>query len=241
MGWMNDSLSYMSVDPYFRKGCHDKLTFSMMYAFSENFILPVSHDEVVHGKKSLLDKMAGEYDDKFANNRAFLGYMMAHPGKKLTFMGEEFGQFKEWDYKEGVEFFMTVYPLHYKLLQFYKAINFIYKEHEAFYTIDDGWNGFEWLDVDNALNNVLAFKRVGKNGEEIIAIISFNGADIENYKLNVDARKCVVILNSDDKAFGGSGKIRKKVYVNKRAKDNKKRYELEIYMPKLSCVYLKKL
>ena len=239
MGWMNDVLSYMSVDPFFRKGSHNKLTFSLMYAFTENFILPISHDEVVHGKKSLLDKMPGSYEEKFANNRAFLGFMFAHPGKKLTFMGEEFGQFKEWIYKEGVEFFMTVYPLHYKLWLLYKEINNAYKSHDAFYSIDDSWGGFEWLDADNSLNNVISIKRAGVSGEEVVAIISFNGADINGYQLNVDGKRYELLLNSDDKKFGGSGKMRKKVFNAKRNYNGGKKYKIELHLPALSFIYLK--
>ena len=241
MGWMNDVLSYMSVDPFFRKGSHNKLTFSLMYAFTENFILPISHDEVVHGKKSLLDKMPGSYEEKFANNRAFLGFMFAHPGKKLTFMGEEFGQFKEWNYKEGVEFFMTVYPLHYKLWLLYKEINNIYKSHDAFYSIDDSWGGFEWLDADNSLNNVISIKRAGVSGEEVVAIISFNGADLNGYQLNVDGKRYELILNSDDKKYGGSGKMRKKVFNAKRNYNGGKKYKIELNLPALSFIYLKKV
>ena len=241
MGWMNDVLSYMSVDPFFRKGSHNKLTFSLMYAFTENFILPISHDEVVHGKKSLLDKMPGSYEEKFANNRAFLGFMFAHPGKKLTFMGEEFGQFKEWNYKEGVEFFMTVYPLHYKLWLLYKEINNAYKSHDAFYSIDDSWGGFEWLDADNSLNNVISIKRAGVSGEEVVAIISFNGADINGYQLNVDGKRYELLLNSDDKKFGGSGKMRKKVFNAKRNYNGGKKYKIELNLPALSFIYLKKV
>ena len=241
MGWMNDVLSYMSVDPFFRKGSHNKLTFSLMYAFTENFILPISHDEVVHGKKSLLDKMPGSYEEKFANNRAFLGFMFAHPGKKLTFMGEEFGQFKEWNYKEGVEFFMTDYPIHYKLWLLYKEINNANKSHDAFYSIDDSWGGFEWLDADNSLNNVISIKRAGVSGEEVVAIISFNGADLNGYQLNVDGKRYELLLNSDDKKFGGSGKMRKKVFNAKRNKCGGKKYKIELNLPALSFIYLKKV
>ncbi len=241
MGWMNDVLSYMSVDPLFRKGSHNKLTFSLMYAFSENFVLPISHDEVVHGKKSLLDKMPGTYEQKFANNRAFLSFMMAHPGKKLTFMGEEFGQFKEWNYEEGIEFFMTVYPLHYKLQQFYKKVNNVYKNQKALYSIDDSWSGFEWLDADNSANNVVAFNRHSGDGEEIVVIVSFNGAPINNYKLAVNGKRYERILNSDDKEFGGNGLTRKNVYNLKRNRGNGKKYLLKIDMPPLTAVYLKKV
>ncbi len=240
MGWMNDALSYVETDPYFRKYHHNKLTFSMMYAYSENFVLPVSHDEVVHGKKSLLDKMPGDYDDKFAGNRAFMGYMISHPGKKLTFMGEEIGQFKEWDFADGIEFFLLDYPKHRELHEFYKELFAFYKNNDAFYSIDDNWTGFEWLDADNADNDVIAYKRKGASGEEIIAVISFNGAAIKNYVLPVDGKKYKVVFNSDDKRFGGLNKVKKTVYNAQKAKDLKRPYKISLEMPKLSFVYLLK-
>ena len=240
MGWMNDALSYVETDPYFRKYHHNKLTFSMMYAYSENFVLPVSHDEVVHGKKSLLDKMPGDYDDKFAGNRAFMGYMISHPGKKLTFMGEEIGQFKEWDFADGIEFFLLDYPKHSELHEFYKELFAFYKNNDAFYSIDDNWTGFEWLDADNADNDVIAYKRKGASGEEIIAVISFNGVAIKNYVLPVDGKKYKVVFNSDDKRFGGLNKVKKTVYNAQKAKDLKKPYKISLEMPKLSFVYLLK-
>ena len=240
MGWMNDALSYAATDPYFRKYHHNKLTFSMMYAYSENFVLPVSHDEVVHGKKSLLDKMPGDYEDKFAGNRAFMGYMISHPGKKLTFMGEEIGQFKEWDFADGIEFFLLDYPKHRELHEFYKELFAFYKNNDAFYSIDDNWTGFEWLDADNADNNVIAYKRKGASGEEIIAVISFNGVAIKNYVLPVDGKKYKVVFNSDDKRFGGLNKVKKTVYNAQKAKDLKKPYKISLEMPKLSFVYLLK-
>ena len=239
MGWMNDILAYMEVDPYFRRFHHDKLTFSLMYSFSENFILPISHDEVVHGKKSLLDKMPGEYHDKFANNRAFLGYMMAHPGKKLTFMGEEFGQFKEWDYKEGLEFFLTEYTLHEKLRVLYKDINLLYKTTEPLYEIDYSWDGFEWIDVNNKLDNIICFKRTSKNGKELYALISFNGADISNYFLKLPRGKYKVIMNTDDVKYGGNGLSKKRVYTSTNNKKYKQ-HGFEINIPKLTCLYLEK-
>ncbi len=240
MGWMNDALSYVETDPYFRKYHHNKLTFSMMYAYSENFVLPVSHDEVVHGKKSLLDKMPGDYEDKFAGNRAFMGYMISHPGKKLTFMGEEIGQFKEWNFAEGIEFFLLDYPKHRELHEFYKELFAFYKNNDAFYSIDDNWTGFEWLDADNADNDVIAYKRKGASGEEIIAVISFNGGAIKNYVLPVDGKKYKVVFNSDDKRFGGLNKVKKTVYNAQKAKDLKKPYKISLEMPKLSFVYLLK-
>lgn len=240
MGWMNDVLSYLEVDPLFRKHHHNKLTFSMMYAFNENFVLPISHDEVVHGKKSLLDKMPGSYEDKFANNRAFLGYMLAHPGKKLTFMGEEFGQFKEWAYKEGLEFFMLNYPMHNKLHYYYKDANAFYKNNEAFYSIDDGWDGFSWINADDSDNNILSFIRKGKNGQEIIVIVSFNGADVNDYKININRGKYKVVFNSDGLKYGGSGKLKKRIFNSTKTKcDGVEGFKINI--PKLSCIYLEKL
>ncbi len=236
MGWMNDVLSYVEIDPLFRKDHHSKLTFSLMYSFSENFILPISHDEVVHGKKSLLEKMYGTNEEKFAMNRAFLGYMFAHPGKKLTFMGEEFGQYKEWAYKEGLEFFMMDYPLHKKLSIFYMDMNMLYKTHDALYSIDDSWQGFEWIDADNANNNIIAFKRKGLSGEEIIAVISFNGSDIKSYKLPVDGDNYKVLINSENSKYGGEYKYQKRIYKSKKDKNNNK-YIL-IDLAKLSFIYL---
>ncbi len=240
MGWMNDILSYVKVDPYFRKYDHNKLTFSMMYAFSENFVLPISHDEVVHGKKSLLDKMPGTYEEKFANNRAFFGYMLAHPGKKLTFMGEEIGQFKEWNYKEGIEFFMLEYPLHDALNKYYKDANAFYKNCNAFYSIDDSWDGFEWLNANDYERNIISFTRKGDDGSEIIVLVSFNGADLDNYKVFAKRGKYKVVFNSDELKYGGSGKLTKRTYNATKGRNDKKE-GFYIDMPKLSCVYLKRV
>ena len=149
MGWMNDTLEYIKTDPFFRKSIHNKLTFSMFYAFSENFVLPVSHDEVVYGKCSLLNKMFGEYYDKFKSMRAYLSYMMAHPGKKLTFMGTEFAQFKEWDYQAGIDFCLLEYDTHKNMHKFVKALNHFYLEHPELFEEDYSWKGFDWLVPDD--------------------------------------------------------------------------------------------
>ena len=237
MGWMNDTLSYMSCDPLFRSGCHNKLTFSMYYAFSENFILPISHDEVVHGKKSLLDKMYGDIPQKFASLRTYMAYMFAHPGKKLSFMGNEYGQFKEWDYEEGLEFFMLDFELHKKLFRYNKKLNNIYKNSRPLYEIDDSWSGFNWISVDERDNNVLAFKRVDNNGTELIALFNFSGKDFNSYRLGVDNGEYSLLLNSDAKKFGGSGIIKKRIYKSSRKKAHNSDYSINIKLPKHTAMY----
>ena len=238
MGWMNDVLSYVKIDPLFRKYEHNKLNFSMMYAFSEHYILPISHDEVVHGKASLLNKQFGDYDDKFAGDRAFMGYMTAHPGKKLMFMGCEFGQFKEWNYKEGLEFFLKDYEKHNKLDRFFTELNEFYLSEPALYGDDDGWNGFEWLAADDSEKNSLAFVR--KYGErQIVAVINFSGADFA-YRIGVEKGEYKVVFNSDKTIYGGNGKNKKRVYKSEQKEWGGKPDSIEIEMPKLSFIYLLK-
>ena len=206
IGWMNDTLSYVALDPFYRKDNHGKLTFSMFYAFSENFILPVSHDEVVYGKKSVLNKMYGDYDQKFDLMRTFLMYMFAHPGKKLTFMGTEFGQFSEWDNSKGIDFMLLDYEKHRKMFDFTKQLNHIYKDNSEFYEIDYSWEGFRWLTPDDHTNNVIAFQRRNKKGETIICIANFSPVRHEYYRVGVEPGKYEEILNSNDARFGGCGR-----------------------------------
>lgn len=241
MGWMNDVLAYVSTDPYFRKHEHSKLTFSMMYSFSENYVLPISHDEVVHGKYSLIGRMPGEYEDKFAGVRSFMGYMMSHPGKKLNFMGSEFGQFKEWAYKEGIEFFLKEYPLHNKLSVMTKELNILYKSTPAFYEIEDSWDGFEWLAADDNDRNFLAYQRKDRKGNIYVVMINFSGEDYYGYRLGVAKGKYQVVFNSDSVRYGGNGKIRKRVYKTEKSFSHGKEYSIGFNLPKLTCVYLKKI
>ncbi len=239
MGWMNDSLSYFKVDPLFRKGSHNKLTFSMMYAFSENFVLPISHDEVVHGKGSLINKMSGEYEAKFENVKAFMGYMFAHPGKKLIFMGQEFGQFKEWAYKEGLEFFLLEYEKHSKLREFFKDLNRFYVDHDALYSIDYSWEGFEWLIADDENNNSLSFLRKGESGEEILAFFNFSGNDLKGYQIGVnESCEYEIAFCSSDEKYGGEGKIKRKKIASKKCNFNGKKYAIKLDIEKFSFIYL---
>ena len=207
IGWMNDTLEYVSIDPFFRKDNHDKLTFSMFYAFSENFILPISHDEVVYGKRSLLNKMYGEYDQKFDLMRTFLTYMFAHPGKKLTFMGTEFGQFDEWNNAKGIDFMLLGFEKHNKMLSFTKDLNHLYINSSELYEIDYSWEGFKWLTADDRKNNVVAFERKNKKGEAIICVCNFSPVPHENYRVGVEPGSYEEILNTNSVKYGGNGTL----------------------------------
>ena len=205
MGWMNDTLDYISTDPFFRCGKHNKLTFSLMYAFNENYVLPISHDEVVHGKKSLLDKAFGDYEQKFATIRAYLAYMMTHPGKKLMFMGNEYGQFREWDFAGELEWFMTGYEMHQKLREYVKALNHLYKDTSALWELDCSWEGFRWIYADRSEDNVFAYMRIDKSGRKLIIILNFSGTEHKDYTVKVPVGGWYrELLSSDDYSYGGN-------------------------------------
>ncbi|MEG1560519.1 MAG: 1,4-alpha-glucan branching protein GlgB [Clostridia bacterium] len=187
MGYMNDTLAYMELDSFFRKYNHDKLTFSICYAFSENYILPFSHDEVVHGKRSLINRMIGDYGEKFAQLRLLFSYQYAFPGKKLNFMGSEFGQFIEWDSKSTINFFLLEYDKHNELHEFVRALNAVYKKNPPLYEVDCERYGFEWVSVDDSLHSVIAFFRIDKQNRRILCIFNFTPVSHEPYRLRLKA------------------------------------------------------
>ena len=241
MGWMNDTLKYMEQDPFFRKSHHGKLTFSFMYAFSENFILPLSHDEIVHGKNSILNKMPGYYEDKLAHVKNLYSYQMAHPGKKLNFMGNEFVQGLEWRYYEQLEWQLLKDNKGSQDIQKYiKALNKLYLEEEALW--HDGQDGFEWIEHENINENMLIFLRKTPNMEDfIIVVFNFSGKDHENYPLGVPLEdgEYEVILDSNEKKFGGSYQGRKRKYKPIKKSWNYREQYIEIKITKNSAVFLK--
>lgn len=209
MGWMNDSLDYMKLDPIYRANNHGKLTFSFFYCFSENYILPISHDEVVHGKCSLWRKMSGAYNtDKFATLRTFMTYMAMHPGKKLSFMGNEFGQENEWNYKQGLDWQLLDEPVHAQIRQFSKDLNKFYLDNPPLWQHDDDWNGFSWICHDDYLQSVIAFRRIDDEGNEVIIVCNFVPVRREGYRIGVPKEGYwQQVLSTDDKKYGGNGSV----------------------------------
>ncbi len=239
MGWMNDVLQYVSANPFFRKDMHNNLTFAITYAYSENYILPISHDEVVHGKASLLNKMPGEYQQKFDGDKAFMGFMMAHPGKKLLFMGCEFGQFIEWDYKKQLDWFLLDYDSHKNLQHFVKDLNKYYTSHSEMYDQDTTYDGFKWISADDNTQNIVSFRRINKEGDYTIAVVNFSPVERGGYSIGVpDDTTYNVVLNSDDVAYGGKGTSPKK-YVAQKGNMHGLPYFINLEIPANSVMYLK--
>ena len=237
MGWMNDMLSYMKTDPLFRAGNHGKVTFSFFYAFSENFVLPISHDEVVHGKCSLINKMPGDYEQKFANLRTFYGYMAAHPGKKLLFMGQEFGQFIEWDENKPLDWMLLGYDKHRQLQAYVKDLNAFYRETPAMWEIDYSWEGFQWIVPDDNQQSVIAFLRRDAKGKMVMVVCNFNPVLREGYEMGVpNAGSYKEVLNSDDPKYGGSGVTNGTVRSRKGAMHGFEQH-VSLTLPPLSTLY----
>jgi len=241
MGWMNDILRYMSMDPIHRKWHHNLLTFSMMYAFSENFILPLSHDEVVHGKRSLLDKIPGDYWQKFAGLRTLYGYMTAHPGKKLLFMGGEFGQFIEWKYDDSLDWHLLTYDTHGKMYAYVKALNHFYLQNPCLWEIDHSWDGFQWIDPDNYNESILAFIRKGKEAEDFLVVVAnFTPVPRQGYRIGVPmAREYKEVFNSDDILFGGSGVCNGEALDVENKQWHCFEQSITVTLPPLSVIFLK--
>ncbi|MGL5513831.1 MAG: 1,4-alpha-glucan branching enzyme, partial [Sporomusa sp.] len=240
MGWMNDMLRYMELEPVHRQYNHNLVTFSFMYAFSENFVLPLSHDEVVHGKRSLLNKMPGDYWQKFANLRAFYAYMMAHPGKKLLFMGGEFGQFIEWNYQDSLDWHLLDYDMHGRLHRYVRDLNHFYLEHCAMWQNDRDWEGFSWIDCQDYQQSVLVFKRQGKRPQDfVIAVLNFTPVVREQYRIGVPTADCYrEVFNSDNIDYGGSGQGNPGQLQIQAIPCHGQSASLVLTLPPLAAVYL---
>jgi len=240
MGWMNDTLDYAATDPLFRKYKHNKTTFSLTYSFGERYVLPISHDEVVHGKKSFLDKMPGDYWQKFANTRLFMAYMMTHPGKKLTFMGNEIGQFREWDYEGQIEWFLLSYESHARMQLYAADLNHFYLGQSPLWELDTVWDGFEWIEPDDAENSVLIYRRRDKKGKELIVALNFTPVVREQFPIGVPVSGTYAeVFNSDALAYGGSGVCNEGTLKSTGLPHGRCGDSLRITLPPLGAVILR--
>ena len=241
MGWMHDTLAYIQKDPVYRRYHHNSLTFSMIYAFNENFILPFSHDEVVHGKGAMLNKMPGDLWQKFANLRLLYAYMYAHPGKKLLFMGAEVGQWSEWNYAESVDWHLLQYDSHRKLQAFMGALNKAYASHGPLHEIDFSWEGFEWIDLHDQDNSLLSFMRKGKKADDVV-LCAFNFTPVPRavYRLGVpQAGTYEQVLNTDAAEFGGSDAGRMTTVASEAKPWHNHKNSITFALPPLAAVYFR--
>lgn len=240
MGWMNDMLHYMALDPLWRPFNHDNLTFSFFYAFSENFILPISHDEVVYGKGSLINKMPGDEILKFANVRTFMGYMMSHPGKKLSFMGSEIGQFNEWNFNAQIEWNLLEKKQHKQIQDFFRDINKFYLENKPLHEIDFSWEGFNWIHHDDYTQSIIAFRRMDKSGDEIISVCNFQPLERQNYCIGVPKYGVYAeVFNTDAKKYGGMGITNGKNIKTVDEAMHGYEQSISLDIPPMSVMYLK--
>ena len=240
MGWMNDILSYVALDPIYRRYHHDKITFSMMYAFSENYILPFSHDEVVHGKHSMLDKQPGDLWRKFAGLRALYGYYMAHPGKKLLFMGGEFGQFIEWKDSDQLDWMLLQYENHVHLQQYVRALNHLYRDEAALHRVDDSWDGFQWLNVNDSDRSIVAFLRKTGDNDAVAVVSNFTPQPYGEYRVALPWNcELTELLNSDRLEFAGSNQYNAGPIRAENAPLNGLNHSAVICVPPLSTVYFR--
>jgi 1,4-alpha-glucan branching enzyme len=242
MGWMHDTLEYFSKDPVHRKYQHDQLTFSLWYAFFENFLLPLSHDEVVHMKGSLLGKMPGDEWQKFANLRLLLGYQYTHPGKKLLFMGGEFGQWREWDHDQSLDWHLLEYPPHQGLQRWVRDLNVFYRNHPPLYEKDFTPEGFEWIDFKDADNSIISYLRKGANpDDEILMVCNFTPVPRQGYRVGVPREGFwQEVLNSDANEYGGSGWGNFGGIHADPIPFHGKSYSLSVFLPPLSIVIFRR-
>jgi len=240
MGWMHDTLEYFGKDPVYRKFHQNDITFSLAYAFTENFMLPLSHDEVVYGKNSILGRMPGDEWQRFANLRLLYGYMFTHPGAKLLFMGGEFGQYNEWNFQESLDWNILEFESHKNFQQYFKALNSIYKSTPSLYEKAFSQEGFEWISYDDHENCVISYIRKGKNPEDnVVVVCNLTPTTRENYKIGLPNKgKLIEIFNSDAKEFGGSGVSNKKAITIKKQAWNGKEFSADLTLPPLGVTIL---
>ena len=233
MGWMHDFLDYMKLDPYFRSYNHNKMTFSMTYSFSEKYVLVLSHDEVVHMKGSMINKMPGEYDDKFANLKAGYSFMMGHPGKKLLFMGQDFAQFREWSEARELDWYLLAEEKHVQMKEYVKELLHLYQGSPALYETDDNWEGFEWVNADDSDRSIFSFIRHSKDGKNnLLFVVNFTPVERPGYRVGVpQSGSYKLVLNSDEARFGGSGEKRASSYRSKKGNCDNKPYSIGYSLP----------
>ena len=233
MGWMHDFTEYMKLDPYFRKNAHHMMTFSMEYAYSENYILVLSHDEVVHLKCSMLNKMPGEGFDKYANLKAAYAFMTGHPGKKLLFMGQEFAQLREWSEERELDWFLLSEEPHQQIQNWYKDLLHLYKKNPALYELDNDPAGFEWINKDDIFRSIFSFVRHSKGKKKnLLFVCNFTPVAREDYRVGVPTkRQCKLVLNSDEKEYGGSGEKRTEIYKPVKKECDGQKYSFAYPLP----------